>query len=109
MGSKRKVIVAVSALAMVILGAVIAVVAVLAAQDVTVQSSINITYQANMDVVGSISAEYKMQDGTEQDLGTFSFDGTGNTDDLDDVGTLAFSRPDNTYAEHARRACPHGG
>lgn len=60
MNSKRKMIIAISALAMVILAAVVAVVAVLAAKTVTIQSSVNVTYEAT-DVYGQarISTKYE--------------------------------------------------
>lgn len=53
MNAKKKMIIAISAFAMVILAAVVAVVAVLAAQNVTVKSSLNVSYTVN-DVVADV-------------------------------------------------------
>lgn len=53
MNAKRKMIIAISAFAMVILATVVAVVAVLAAQSVTIQSSINVTYSVT-DVIADV-------------------------------------------------------
>lgn len=63
MSSKKKIIISLSALALVIVAAVVAVVAVLAAQSVTVQSSLSITYEAT-DIYGAASIDYKYEGAT---------------------------------------------
>ena len=60
MNSKKKMIIAISAFAMVILAAVVAVVAVLAAQQVTVKSSFTVTYSVD-DIFGFAKASYKLE------------------------------------------------
>ena len=58
MDSKRKMIIAISAFAMVLLATVVAVVAVLAANQVTVNSNIKISYTASSLIAGTIKTEY---------------------------------------------------
>lgn len=59
MSSKKKIIIAISAFALVIMAGVIAVVAVLAAQTVTVESAINLSYNVE-NVYGSARVTYKI-------------------------------------------------
>ena len=78
MDSKKKMIIAISAFAMVILAAVVGVVAVLAAQQVTVKSSISVSYTAS-EVAGTVTAKYQVKGGTATNIGTtgtITFDGT---------------------------------
>jgi len=77
MNSKRKMIVAISAFAMLLLATVVAVVAVLAAQQVSVTSKINISYTADANVIGSISGTCKQNgvDTTAVSMGSTTFDG----------------------------------
>lgn len=77
MDSKRKMIVAISAFAMVILATVVAIVAVLAASNVTVQSSVSVSYSVT-DVVAD-AAVYAVKvktNATSVDWGTAK--GTAN-------------------------------
>ena len=64
MDSKKKMIIAVSSFAMVVLAAIVAVVAVLAAQSVTIKSTININYSVE-DVFGSAKVSYKLEGDTQ--------------------------------------------
>lgn len=76
MDSKKKMIIAISAFAMVILAAIVAVVAVLAAQQVTIKSSINVTYTSS-EVAAKVTAHYQVKGGEETAIGnTIEFDGT---------------------------------
>ena len=59
MNAKKKMIIAISAFAMVILATVVAVIAVLAAQNVTVKSSLNVSYSVE-DIHGSARVSYKL-------------------------------------------------
>ena len=102
MSSKKKVLVAIIALAMLILAAIIAIVAVLAAQQVSISSQVNISYKADAEVVGSVSANYATQNGTTKNLGSVSFDGeedNGAIKDLNPVGNLSFEKGTNEYIE----------
>ena len=58
MSSKKKMIIAISAFAMVVLAAVVAVVAVLAAQNVTIKSQISVKYTVD-DVVADVAVYAK--------------------------------------------------
>ena len=105
MSSKKKMIVAISAFAMVILAAVVAVVAVLAAQQVTVQSSISVSY-TSQEVAGTVTAKYQVAGGTLTDLGdgsaTFYGTETGTpTKNLTESGAVAISglTSTNDYVE----------
>ncbi len=69
MDSKKKMIISISAVALVILAAVVAVVAVLAAQQVTIKSSINVTYTTS-EVAGTVTAQYQVANGTATNIGT---------------------------------------
>jgi hypothetical protein len=60
MNAKKKLIITACSFAMVILAAVVAIIAVLAAQNVTIKSSINITYSAD-DIYGSVRTSYKLE------------------------------------------------
>ncbi len=100
MGAKKKVAVAVIAIFMLVLATIIAVVAVFALQQVSIQSKVNITYQANIHVVAKIDARYEMQDSTKNDdFGSVEFDGTGKVtgSDIVDVGNLELKRGDNEW------------
>lgn len=67
MDSKKKMIISISAVAMVILAAIVAVVAVLAAQQVTIKSSVDVTYNAT-DIYGGSQVRYQVGTGAEQTL-----------------------------------------
>lgn len=60
MDSKKKMIIAVSSFAMIILATVVAIVAVLAAQSVTIQSSINVSYTSS-EIAGTVTASYQVK------------------------------------------------
>ena len=77
MNAKRKMIIAISAFAMVVLATVVAVIAVLAAQNVTIQSSINVTYTSS-EVAAKVTAKYQVANGTASNIGTggYEFEGT---------------------------------
>ena len=60
MNSKRKMIVAVGALAMVVLAAVVAIVAVLATRNITIKSNVTVSYSVD-DVFGFAKASYKYE------------------------------------------------
>ena len=75
MDSKKKVVVAIVSLTIVIFAAIIGVVAVLAAREVTVKSNVNIQYEANANIYGSITGSYKAGvSGSDVSLGSVSFD-----------------------------------
>ena len=86
MKTKRKMIIAISAFAMVLLAGVVAVVAVLAASNVTVKSNVSITYTADANVMGKVTAKYQKAGSTEVIL----FDGT-----TADKGLFSGTEPDN--------------
>ena len=86
MNSKKKIIIAVSALAMVLIASVVAVVAVLAAQQVTVQSNVQIVYTTK-EIQGSISAYYQVK-------------GDASRTQIGSTVTPDGSEPDNTGFEH---------
>ena len=75
MDSKKKFVVALSAIVVVILASVLISVAVLAAQTVTVKNSINITYQADPHVKCKITGSWKMENGTQGNLNITEFSG----------------------------------
>ena len=87
MSSKKKMIIAISAFAMVVLAAVVAVVAVLAAQNVTIKSQIGIKYTVD-DVVADV-AVYAKNVGTKESLTTATNLGTAQTENfgIDYTGT----------------------
>lgn len=102
MDSKKKMIIAISAFAMLIVATVVAVVAVLAAQQVTIKSTVNIQYTADANVIGSVTASYKQESGTTQNLGSKSFTGaeTGTPNqDLTPVGNINFVKETNDFVE----------
>ena len=75
MDSKKKVVVAIISLSIVVFAAIIGVVAVLAAREVTVKSTVNVQYEANANIYGSISGSYKVgASGSDVSLGNVSFD-----------------------------------
>ncbi len=78
MSSKKKIIISVSALALVIVAAIVAVVAVLAAQQVTLKSNVSISYTVE-DIYGSADVYVK--------IGSGDFTKVGNTLDLDTLTT----------------------
>ena len=102
MGSKKKMLIAIGAFAMIILAVVIAVIAVLAAQQVSIKSQVNITYVADAQVKGSVSATYKTENGTEGDLGSAPFNGAEDNDavkDLQGIADLKFEAGSNDYID----------
>lgn len=110
MSTKKKFAISIATFAVVILAVVIAIVAVLAAQDVTVKSSVSITYTADAHVLGSMSASYKMQDNTTSNLGTVNFAEAGSSGSLSNISktfstdnqyidiTFAFTNTSETFA-----------
>lgn len=91
MNSKKKIIIAVSALAMIVLASVVAVVAVLAAQRVTLNNSITVEYKVK-DVVCDTSVRYAVvTDGTYDWKTPKTADFAYNAEDQDkDEQSLAF-------------------
>lgn len=94
MSSKKKIIVSISSFAILIMAVVIAVVAVLAAQSITVKSSVNVTYTAK-EVAAKVTSKYKIGDtGTLTNIGSgsISFDGTEDlTNNTQTTGTITSS------------------
>ena len=91
MKTKRKMIIAISALAMVILAGVVAVVAVLAAQNVTVKSNLTIKYSVS-DIAADVAVKYAVvkTDATSVSFGnakTVNFD----LDGFSSTGTEGFT------------------
>ncbi len=102
MDSKKKMLIAIGAFAMVILAVVVAVIAVMAAQQVSIKSQVNISYTADAHVIGSVSASYKTENGTEKNLGSLPFNGgesNGTTQGLDNIGNLEFVAESNDYVD----------
>ena len=105
MDSKKKMIISISAVAMVILAAVVAVVAVLAAQQVTIKSSVNISYEAGANVIGTVGGTVTTQNNANfKTFTTQTF--TGNDENetntehrTDDIGNITFVKDTNTWAE----------
>ena len=76
MSSKKKMIIAISSFAMIILAAVVAVVAVMAAQNVTIKSSINVTYTSS-EIAGKVTASYQVQGASSAtSIGAIEYHGT---------------------------------
>ena len=67
MGSRRKLMLSLTLFALVIIAAVVGVVAVVAATQQTVKSTVSITFKA-IDIDGSVTAKYKVQDKVENAL-----------------------------------------
>ena len=88
MRTKRKMALAISAFVMLILAGVVSVVAVLAAQNVTLKSSVKVTFTAGANVMGAVTARYKTEKGTlvtifngnSASTGAFSGSETGNSE-----------------------------
>ena len=103
MNAKRKIIISVCAFALIVVATVVSVIAVLAAQNVTVKTSLNIQYTAASNVIGKVKASYVMQDTTKTaNLGEKTFNGTesnNNNQDLTAVGTLSFVNNTNEYID----------
>lgn len=79
MSSKKKIALSVGAFVLVVTLAVVAVVAVLAAQSVTVKSgTISISYTA-VEVKTDIKASYRIKNGNPVEWGTISFSGAEQT------------------------------
>ena len=74
MRTKRKMILAISAFAMLILASVVGVVAVLAAQNVTVNSKVKITY-SSIEFEGTVDASYTVLNNTSVSFNQVTFDG----------------------------------
>ena len=102
MGSKKKMLIAIGAFAMIILAVVVAVIAVLAAQQVSIKSQVNISYTADASVKGSVSAIYKTENGTEGDLGSAPFNGgeaNNESKNLQGIPDLKFEAGSNDYID----------
>jgi len=99
MSAKKKMIIAISAFAMVVLAAVVAVVAVLAAQNVTVKSSITISY-TTVEIQGQMTASYKEgASGSVESIGTINPDGTDPDGEMN-MGSKTISlTKENNYVE----------
>ena len=82
MTGKKKLIIAISAMVLVVIAAIISVVAVLAAQQVTLNSSISVNY-AVTDIYGKAKVSYKTSIG---EGGTYT---TWKTNDNKDEATFA--------------------
>lgn len=104
MSSKKKMIIAISAFAMVVLAAVVAVVAVLAAQQVTVKNSIKISYTVT-DVVADIEVyAVKVENGESITWGTakkasFDINGYNSTNSSGATGTAGEEEANVTFNE----------
>ena len=81
MDSKRKMIISITIFAVAILAVVITIVSVLAAQNVTVNSSINVHYTSSQKAA-KVTAKYQVAGGSLTDLGSIEFEG-------DETGTDA--------------------
>ena len=90
MNSKKKIVVAISAFALIIMATIVSVVAVLAAQKVTITSSVSVSY-TSVEVDGAFTAHYQVKNGTKTSIGsaTFQAEDSGTEADplLRDAGT----------------------
>ena len=77
MNAKRKMIISITALGVVLLAAIVAVVAVLAAQSVTIKSSINVSYNADK-IIGTVTAQYQVKNCEATNIGAGSWTFYGN-------------------------------
>ncbi len=68
MSSKKKMIIAICAFALVVVATIVSVVAVLAAQSVTINSTINVQYTSN-EVAAKVTAHYQVANGTRTKMG----------------------------------------
>ena len=97
MDTKKKLIISASAFVVVLVATIVAVVSVLAATKVTVNSNVNITYTANGDVLGSIAVAAKNSKGTA--VGTSGSKNltaaTGATETLGSYSSLTLDNSDN--------------
>ena len=82
MSSKKKMIIAISAFALVVVATVVSVVAVLAAQNVAINSSISVTFNAK-EVFGFAKVDYKLEGDTDYTewLAETEFIGEANEDE----------------------------
>ena len=71
MNAKRKIIISVCAFALIVVATIVSVIAVLAAQSVTVSSSVNVTYTTR-EVAGTVTAKYQVANGSATNIGTGS-------------------------------------
>ena len=107
MDSKKKIIISLSAFIVVLVATVVAVVSVLAAQNVKVTSGVNISYRAGANVMGTITATAKSENNSTYtlsggDTGAGIFDGseTGTpTENLGSFSEIALNNSDNKYVE----------
>lgn len=74
MDSKRKMIISITIFAVAILAIIITIVSVLAAQNVTVNSSINFTYTADK-IKGTVAGYYSVAGGELKEIGEIVYDG----------------------------------
>ena len=77
MSSKKKLIIAVCAFSLIILASVVSIVAVLAAQKVTINSTINVTY-TSQEVAGKVTAQYQIANGKATNIGDGSITYSGS-------------------------------
>lgn len=102
MDSKKKMIIAISSFAMIILAAVVVVVAVLAAQNVTINSSINVTYTSS-EIAGTVTAKYQVKNGTLTDIGSITYTGSETGSPTNNLNASEISinslTSDNNYVD----------
>ncbi len=78
MSSKKKLVISLSVAAAVLVAAIIAIVAVFAANAQTVQSTVKIKYTTS-NVAGSVQASYQIKNEEVEPLGTSTFTATDTT------------------------------
>lgn len=107
MKSKKKLIIALSSFAFVLVAAVVTVVAVLAATTQTINSNVSVSYKAQ-EIAGTVSAKYQVLneeekdmtvDGTSAGQKTLTYDGTETNADpaktLIPQGDIVLTRDNN--------------
>lgn len=87
MDSRKKMVIALSSLAVIILAGVVAIAAVLAAQNITIKSAVNVSYTAN-EIAGTVTAKYKVAGGSEQNIGSITYDGTEEGEPTTDMDVI---------------------
>ena len=99
MNSKRKWFISIGAMVLVVLAAVIAIAVVYAANNVTIQSQVKITYEAAGDIAGKVTGAYKHGDGgSYTSLGEVEFNGSGTdpiTKTLNNAMNIALNGEDD--------------
>ena len=71
--TKKKLIITITSLCLVVVAAVAAVVGILAATNVTISSSLKVTYTPDPHVIATVTANYQVENGSVTEIGNHSY------------------------------------